>query len=267
MTRKEILLALAIVVLAALGGGLYYWLQSRSAREAPALAPEAGGHVTAPAPAPEVQERIQNPIPAPPGVVANAPTLESSDAPVLSGLRQIFGAPAVAQYVIPQSLIRHIVATVDNLPRKKAPVQTWPVKPMGGKPLTSGSEDALILSAESYQRYEPLVHALQNADMKQLAALYTSLYPLFQQAYEDLGYPGKYFNDRLVAVIDDLLATPETSAPISLQQPNVLYQYKDPALEDLSAGQKTLLRMGPSNERSIKQKLRELRAAVATGSR
>lgn len=30
-------------------------------------------------------------------------------------------------------------------------------------------------------------------------ALYCSPYPLFQQAYEVLGFPGKYFNDRLVA--------------------------------------------------------------------
>ena len=263
MTRKEILIAVAIVVLALLGGGIYYWLQSRSRPEVPA--PTAQQRITPPAPAPEAEERIQNPIPASDASAA-APTLESSDAPVLSSLKQIFGAPAVARYVVPQSLIRHIVATVDNLPRKKAPVQTWPVKPMGGKPVTSGPDDALILSAESYARYEPLVHTIQNADMKQLAALYTRLYPLFQQAYEDLGYPGKYFNDRLVAVIDDLLATPEISTPIALEQPNVMYQYKDPALEDLSAGQKTLLRMGPANEASIKQKLRDLRAAVATGS-
>ena len=45
-------------------------------------------------------------------------------------------------------------------------------------------------------------------------ALYARLYPLFQQAYEELGYPGRYFNDRLVEVIDDLLATPEPTGPV-----------------------------------------------------
>jgi len=38
---------------------------------------------------------------------------------------------------------------------------------------------------------------------------------LFQQSYEDLGYPGQYFNDRLVEVIDDMLKTPDVQGPIS----------------------------------------------------
>jgi len=44
---------------------------------------------------------------------------------------------------------------------------------------------------------------------------YFKLYSLFQQSYEDLGYPGQYFNDRLVEVIDDMLRAPEVQAPSS----------------------------------------------------
>jgi hypothetical protein len=90
----------------------------------------------------------------------------------------------------------------------------------------------------------------------------TSVYPLFQQSYEDLGYPGKYFNDRLVQVIDHLLQAPEVTGPIRLVQPKVMFQYADPSLENSSAGQKLLIRMGPANERIIKQKLREFRAEI-----
>lgn len=263
MTRKEVLIAIAIVVLGALAGGAYFYFQSRAPKEVAAVAPE---HVVPPAPAPETEDRVQNPIPAPVATGEDAPTLETSDAPMLAGLKKVFGAQSVMRFVVPQTVIRHIVATIDNLPRKKAPMQTWPVKPIGGTPITTGPDDALILSAESYARYQPLVHAVQAADMKQLSELYTHFYPMFQKAYEDLGYPSKYFNDRLVVVIDDLLETPEINTPIALEQPNVLYQFKDPALENLSAGQKTLLRMGPENEAAIKQKLRELRTLVATGS-
>ncbi len=85
---------------------------------------------------------------------------------------------------------------------------------------------------------------VQSTDTKQLGALYIRYYPLFQQAYEDLGYPGQYFNDRLVQVIDHLLQTPDVRGPIQLKQGRVFYEYADPALEARSAGQKLLLRMG-----------------------
>ena len=48
-------------------------------------------------------------------------------------------------------------------------------------------------------------------------------------------------------------------------QPKVLYDYADPALADLSAGQKMLLRMGPENEAKVKAKLREIKRALSRG--
>jgi hypothetical protein len=85
---------------------------------------------------------------------------------------------------------------------------------------------------------------------------------LFQHVYQDLGYPNGYFNDRLVQVIDSLLATPQPAGPIELTRPNVMYVYADPALEARPAGQKLLLRMGPENAAVIKAKLKELRTIV-----
>jgi hypothetical protein len=98
--------------------------------------------------------------------------------------------------------------------------------------------------------------------MQRLANTYFHFYPLFQSAYQNLGYPNGYFNDRLVQVIDSLLATPQPSGPIELTRPNVLYTFADPNLEALPAGQKLLLRMGPDNAAVVKGKLKELRAAI-----
>ena len=89
-------------------------------------------------------------------------------------------------------------------------------------------------------------------------------YPLFQEAYEYLGYPSAYFNDRLIDVIDHLLATPVVDGPIRLVRPHVLYKYADPDLEALSAGRKALIRIGPDNANRVKQKLREIRQ-ILTG--
>ena len=97
-----------------------------------------------------------------------------------------------------------------------------------------------------------------------LVALYQRWYPLLQQSYEDLGYPGRYFNDRLVTVIDHLLETPNVKGPIELTQPNVLFEFADPQIEALSSGQKLLLRMGPDNAKRVQAKLKELRRAVTT---
>lgn len=103
---------------------------------------------------------------------------------------------------------------------------------------------------------------MQSADPKQVVAAYVRLYPLFQQAYRELGYPAGYFNDRLVEVIDHLLAAPEVSGPIRLVQPRVLYQFEDPKLEALSAGEKLLIRMGSENAAKVKGTLRAIRQAL-----
>jgi hypothetical protein len=93
-------------------------------------------------------------------------------------------------------------------------------------------------------------------------ALYVRFYPLFQQAYKELGYPDRHFNDRAVEVIDHLLAAPEVAGPVALGKPWVMWEYADPALEARSAGQKALIRMGPDNARRLKAKLREIRRQV-----
>jgi len=107
-----------------------------------------------------------------------------------------------------------------------------------------------------------MVAVIDKLDMQRLAAVYIRFYPLFQDAYQDLGYPNGYFNDRLVQVIDSLLAAPAPAGPVELVRPNVMYMFADPALESRPAGQKLLLRMGPDNAAVLKTKLTELRAAI-----
>jgi hypothetical protein len=177
----------------------------------------------------------------------------------------LFGATAVEQWLIPNDIVRRFVVTVDNLPRKKYAERQKPIKAVPSRFVTDGAEDARVIGADNAARYAPLVQIVQALDMQTVAAEYFRLYPLFQASYKDLGYPDGYFNDRLVATIDDLLAAPEITGPIKLTQPNVMYEYADPKLESLSAGQKAMIRMGAANAAAIKVKLRELRTAVATG--
>ena len=98
-----------------------------------------------------------------------------------------------------------------------------------------------------------------------LRALYFHYYPLFQQSYQNLGYPNGYFNDRLVETIDNAAGRrPDVQRRRwRWSRPNVMYQYADPKLESLSAGQKVLVRHGSGNEAAVKAKLQELAAAIA----
>lgn len=228
-------------------------------------APEPEPVAVEPAPAvPAGPPPIQNPVePAP--TPEPLPTLQASDSPLQEALGAAFGR-ALEPFLVRENIIRRAVVTVDNLTRQKINVTQWPVTPVGGELATEGEPEALTLSEANYARYDAFVKMVQSMDVAQVVSAYQRYYPLFQEAYQGLGYPDGYFNDRLVEVIDHLLATPEVSAPIRLTRPSVYYEFADPQLEALSVGQKTLIRIGPRNAAVVKQKLRELRQAVAAQS-
>lgn len=253
--------ALLIGMLMAAGGALYYFW-SLPARPPPASpAPEAK-----PQPAAQASTespRIEHPIEAP--TTAALPALGESDPALGEALSALFGSATFERLFQARDVARRLVATVDNLPRKTLSQRLLPLKPVPGPLRTAGEEGSLVVSPDNAARYTPYVHALEALDSAKLVAMYVHFYPLFQRAYTELGYPTGYFNDRVFEVIDDLLAAPEVKGPIALTQPKVLYEYADPALQNLSAGQKILVRMGPENEAKVKAKLRELKRALSRG--
>ncbi len=255
--RRRIAWLLGLIVAAAIAVGGWYWYARK-----PAAAPVAVTQSPAPQPAASTEPQISHPIPGE-AAAAALPGLNDSDQVVHDSLAGVLGRTALEPFLVPQNIVRHIVVTVDNLPRRKVTPDLRPLKPTPGQTVVSTQGDITTLSEANFERYAPLMRLVQAADVKALAVVYERLYPLFQQAYEDLGYPGKYFNDRLVEVIDHLLETPEVTPPILLAQPKVFWVYAEAGLENRSAGQKLLIRMGPANARIIKAKLRELRAEIA----
>jgi hypothetical protein len=253
---KAIWWSAGIVIAAAIAIGVYYRYYS-PVPAAPAPRPSAAPPAAAP-PAPA----IQHPIPSTAEQQTPLPPLDQSDPVVRDSLTGLLGKPAVAKFLVPHEVIRDFVVTVDNLPRKKVAAELRPLQPTGGDTAVDSQAGQTTLSEQNYARYAPLMQVVSSVDPKALATIYFRLYPLFQQAYENLGYPGKYFNDRLVLAIDSMLATPDVPGPIYLARPKVFYQFSDPKLEALPAGQKLLIRMGPQNASIIKQKLQQFRAAI-----
>lgn len=221
---------------------------------------------SAPAPVPVPAQSTHYPLPAKLLPKAPAPppnmTLDESDSNFRSALQGAFDGSFLSDYLVPGLLIRHIVAVVDGLDREPVQQTSRPLRHVEGQTRVSRGSETSTLSAENAARYEPYVSALASADVPQLASIYINYYPLFQKAYTELGYPGLYFNDRLVRVIDHLLAAPEVDQPAVARNGKVLYEFTDPSLERRSWGQKIMIRLGPENERRVKQKLGEFRNAI-----
>ncbi|NMM38679.1 MAG: DUF3014 domain-containing protein [Glaciimonas sp.] len=265
---------IAIVLLSGAAIGFYFW-QQRTV-PAPQLLPPIEATIPPVAVvaenAPEAETKVDSVIRYPiletlvtPAEPQALPALAASDPTIWDALVALIGPTPLKQLFHSQEIVRHIVVTIDNLPRQTAAVRLHPTKPVEGKFLTAGPAESRFIAAENAARYAPYVRLAETTDAKKITALYVHFYPLFQRAYQELGYPNGYFNDRLVAVIDHLLGAPESAAPLALVQPHVLYQFANPALEAQSAGRKILLRMGSENASKIKTKLREIRAELIGG--
>jgi hypothetical protein len=139
-----------------------------------------------------------------------------------------------------------------------------PAKPPAGNFATTGGDGELVLGAANYERYAQWVNLVAALDPDKTVELYRRLYPQLQAAYEGLGNPDGYFNDRVIEILDHLIATPVAPDTIVLKRPNVLYEFADPALEAESAGRKLLFRMGPGNAARVKMKLRDIRDRIAS---
>jgi hypothetical protein len=266
-----------VLVLIAAGAGWWYWSQQKVAPPPPPVA-SAPQPDNPPAPPPvEAAPGPQNPVDALAAPDAALPALADADARVTAALTELLGKKPVASFLQLDGFVRRFVATVDNLPRAQAPARVWPVNPMPDRFTVQGEGENQTISADNGNRYTPFVLFAESVDTARAVAVYARLYPLFQQAYEELGYPGHYFNDRLVAVLDHLLQAPEPAGPVRItltevkgdetpRRPWVRYEFADPQLQALSSGQKMMVRMGLVNERRMKARLSDLRRQIATGA-
>ncbi len=259
MKKLNLLIFVLLVLICALGFSVY--LQNRAVPEQvieevkPALPPEPVkkpivhypvAESDAPAPPAESTEKSDETSQpstesAPPEAL---PTVQESDPSIQAALADLIGNEAIISLLHIDNFIQKFVATVDNLPEKKLPRAHLPIIPPKGKFLVSGTIEEPQISDRNYKRYGIYLNLMKSLDQSLALNIYSHFYPLFQSAYEQLGYKNAYFNDRLVYVIEHLLETPNPPDPILLRQPAVLYEYADGGLENLSAGQKILLRIG-----------------------
>ncbi|MDB5882861.1 MAG: hypothetical protein JWP43_2739 [Ramlibacter sp.] len=260
-----VLLAMAGAIVA----GLTLWRMGLMPHaQAPAVfapAPALQAEPSRPPPEPRIEYPLESSPPAGP------PTGQA----LRRALADLLGGDAALSFLQLDEFPRRLAATIDNLARPHAPRQVWPVDPAPDRFTVDEAGDAPVIAADNASRYTPFVLMVEAIDARRAVNFYLRLYPSLQRAYEELGFPGHYFNDRVMAVIDLLLSTPETEVPLKLRltevkgpiaslRPWVRYEFADPALESLSSGQKIMLRVGPVNERRLKEKLAQIRSELAS---
>ncbi|MFN7864729.1 MAG: DUF3014 domain-containing protein [Curvibacter sp.] len=275
-------LALVGLLLLALAGGAWFFWSQPGEPAPPVPVPQAqpvvqpsvvAAPVSVAEPAAPVIRHPVEVVEAPTPVRKPLPALGQSDPRLLEEFNTLLGRKKVQQFLLMDSFARRVVATIDNLGRDHAAPSMWPVHPTPGRFSTMRRPEGEVINPDNGLRYGTLIQFIETVDSRQAVQLYAALYPLFQQAYVELGYPKDYFNDRLIAVIDLLLSTPvreqplnvelvEVKGPYPSERPWTRYAFADEDLQSLAAGQKILLRTGPANHRRLRAKLIELRGLL-----
>ncbi|KGK58099.1 hypothetical protein NC00_09190 [Xanthomonas cannabis pv. phaseoli] len=259
---------LAVPVIA----GAAWWLFSGPSEQTGALpapisrtATAVAAAVTPATPAPAgPRHPVQTPSPdaADPAI----PALAQSDEAAWQALQALVQQDDALSIVLRAHLIERVVVMIDNLTQPSISRRALVLQPVPGEFQVSSAADHSVIDQANAARYAPYVTAFTTVDAQALVRSYVRFYPLFQQAYANLGAPDRYFNDRVIDVIDHLLRTPEPRQPIAVvRDERGRYRFVDPALEGLSVGQKAILRLGPSQAQAVKAQLRAIRAALLQG--
>ncbi len=239
------LVAVVVVLVAAIAA---YFLWFREISESRPTAADTGAQAE-PAPEPQVQAPTE-PVELPP--------IAESDPLVRELLGAVVDHPRLATWLAPESLVRRLTATVDNLAQGVSPrPHVGSLAPAGGFEVQPAGE-GLVVAPATWHRYDPLVSAFVEADPDDIVTAYRTLEPLFDEAYRDLGYPQRSFDATLRQALRLLADTPVPDGPVPVEERLESYHFADPALEALSPAQKHLLRLGPENARKVQAQIRRV---------
>ena len=235
-----------VVVVSGVG---WWWLRSREA-PAPPTAPSAAFEEEQAEPEPGVEP-------------FDLPALGSSDDFIRSLVAGVSAHPQLASWFVTDELVRRFVGVVVDLagglsPRSRLefliPEEEFEV-------LESG--EMIVMDPEGYRRYDLLTETFVSLDTQGTAQLYHQLYPLFDEAYAELGIPDQNFADAMTLAIGNLLSAEFPDGPLEVQPNEAVYEFRDLGVETHSPAEKHLIRMGPENAGRIQAKLTELRDAIA----
>jgi hypothetical protein len=191
------------------------------------------------------------------------PPLDETDDLVRKLVRALSSHPHVVAWLATEGRIRNFTVVVTNIAEGKTPAALRrTLRPASPFRVVERSDD-LYLDPRTYERYAGLADAVASIDPAGSARLYATLKPRIEEAHGELGYLDTPFDRMLERAIVLLLKTPVEEGPVRVEPRGIVYGFADEDLEDLTAAQKQLLRMGPRNARVVQRTLRAI--AVALG--
>ncbi len=243
------------LLVAAIGGGAYYFLARPKTPAKTASIEVAPKEMPPPAPPRRALGAETDAIELPP--------LDETDPVVRDQVTAISTDAAIARWLTTSDLVRNVTRVVQAIAEDRGvarhlevlrPSQPFAVQQSGGR---------TTIDPRSYRRYDAMAAAIGSLDPGASAKLYSIFRPRLAEAYGELGFPNTPFDSTLEDALVTLVSTPVPDGPIDVVPKGGTYAFADPRLEALAPAQKQLLRMGPENARAVKAKLREI--AIALG--
>ena len=253
-TYRKVIVAASVI--AVLGIGFFSYIFFFPKKEAPAPDQETVAQKTQPIET--LSEKVEEPAELEEVAGPLNVELHESDEPVRELAQELSADPTFAEWLKIKDLIRTIVAVTNNIADGESPANHLDFMAPKGDFQVVSKGGKYFVSPKSYRRYNRMARTAASIETEVVKALYPQLEPLFQRAYDDLGYPGRKFRDTLDKAFAVILKTPIVLGSIELEKKVISFGYKDSELEALNPAQKHLLRMGPDNLKKIKGKLREI---------
>ena len=189
-------------------------------------------------------------------------TVESSDQALRKLLATAGNAALVTQALEANDLVQRSAGMIDGFSRGLMPRKALPLSPPKGAFSTVEADGLTLIDPASYARYDSYAQAIDTLNMDLLVAAFHRYRTLMEQAYAEFGHSAEDMDNALIRSLDIVLATPEPSEPVALRRKEAIFQYADPAFEQLTPLQKQLLRMGPGNAAKIKRQAAALRQGL-----
>lgn len=201
-------------------------------------------------------EQIVEPIVEPEPEVPSLPSLNNSDTFVVEELTLMDGGSSILMHLVSEELVRKFVIMIENISRGEFPERNLPIlNPTERMTITELGSEFYLIDEQSYQRFNGLVTSLTNISTETAVYFYQRLQPLFSDAYAELGLRNSEFDDVFMLAIDNVLNARTAPQPQQLIRPNLNYLYANPEIENYSAVEKLLLRLGPENTESLQRRL------------
>ncbi len=221
-----------------------------------------GGEPDPPPPPPPPPPVVEvEPPPEPDPIVL--PSLAASDGFLRAMIEGVSAHPRLGDVIAVDGIARAFVSAVVAIANGESPRALLLYLEPEERFAVAEREGKVVIDPATFERYTWITGVFSSLDATGTAELYSDLEPLFDEAYGEIGYPGERFRNALDDALGVLGSTPLPEGYVEVRRGNVLWEFSDPELENLSPPQKHLLRMGPANVRLIQSKIREIQAAFS----